>query len=118
MLHVESKSNGWNGEVLLELCDKTMCSEVKGKFCRTVIRSTMLYGSEGWAIKVQHIPSNKTNNAIWKWMFCSSWEYNDLFLHKFTNEDATGKGHGSFLFTNREALTFHKIGERETATEG
>lgn len=105
MLHTESKSDGWNGEVLLlVLCDGTMsmCSKVKGKFYRAVIRPAMSYGSECWAIKLQHIPSYKTNNAIWKWMFCSSWECNVLFLNKFNNEDTTGKGHGSsFSLTER-----------------
>ena len=37
------------------LCDRRMPVEVNGKFYRIVIRPTMLYGSECWATKKQHI---------------------------------------------------------------
>ena len=37
------------------LCDGKMPIKLKGKFYRTVIRPAMLYGSECWAIKRQHI---------------------------------------------------------------
>ena len=37
------------------LCDGKMPIKLKEKFYRTVIRPAMLYGSECWAIKRQHI---------------------------------------------------------------
>ena len=37
------------------LCDGKMPIKLKGKFYRTVIRPAMLYSSECWAIKRQHI---------------------------------------------------------------
>jgi hypothetical protein len=37
------------------LCDKKVPNKLEGKFYRTVIRPTMLYGAECWATKGQHI---------------------------------------------------------------
>lgn len=37
------------------LCDRKIPMKLKGKFYRTVIRPAMLYGSECWAMKGQHI---------------------------------------------------------------
>ena len=37
------------------LCDKKIPNKVKGKFYRTVVRPTILYGSGCWATKLQHI---------------------------------------------------------------
>ncbi|RXI01174.1 hypothetical protein DVH24_001408 [Malus domestica] len=37
------------------LCDRRMLLKLKGKFYRTAIRSAMLYGTECWAVKHQHI---------------------------------------------------------------
>ncbi|KAM2681888.1 hypothetical protein EV2_013507 [Malus domestica] len=33
------------------LCDRRRPRKLKGKFCRTTIRSAMLYGTECWAVK-------------------------------------------------------------------
>ncbi|CAN6683009.1 unnamed protein product [Malus baccata var. baccata] len=40
------------------LCDRRMPLKLKGKFYRTAIRSAMLYGTECWAVKYQHIHKN------------------------------------------------------------
>ncbi|KAM1140540.1 hypothetical protein ACFX13_041305 [Malus domestica] len=37
------------------LCDRRMSLKLKGKFYRTAIRSAMLYGTECWAVKHQHV---------------------------------------------------------------
>jgi hypothetical protein len=37
------------------LCDKKVQNKLKGKFYRTTIRPTMMYGAECWATKGQHI---------------------------------------------------------------
>lgn len=37
------------------LCDRRIPAKLKGKFYRTAIRPAMLYGTECWAIKKQHI---------------------------------------------------------------
>ena len=37
------------------LCDKRIPQKLKGKFCRTVIRPTMLYGVECWPMKRRHV---------------------------------------------------------------
>ena len=37
------------------LCDRRIPMKLKGKFYRTAIRPAMLYGSECWAIKKQHV---------------------------------------------------------------
>jgi len=36
------------------LCDKKVLLKLKGKFYRTTVRPTMLYGTECWAVKSQH----------------------------------------------------------------
>jgi len=36
------------------LCNKKVTLKLKGKFYRTTVRSTMLYGIECWAVKSQH----------------------------------------------------------------
>ncbi|KAM1125271.1 hypothetical protein ACFX14_040642 [Malus domestica] len=37
------------------LCDRRMSLKLKGKFYRTAIRSAMLYGTECWVVKHQHV---------------------------------------------------------------
>ncbi|KAL7247565.1 hypothetical protein ACSBR2_002477 [Camellia fascicularis] len=37
------------------LCDKRIPTRLKGKFYRTAIRPTMLFGTECWATKKQHV---------------------------------------------------------------
>ncbi|KAM1321398.1 hypothetical protein PS2_014084 [Malus domestica] len=37
------------------LCDRRRPLKLKGKFYRTAIRSAMLYGTECWAVKHQHV---------------------------------------------------------------
>ena len=37
------------------LCDRRMPLKLKGKFYRTAIRPAMLYGTECWAVKHQHV---------------------------------------------------------------
>ncbi|KAM1006091.1 hypothetical protein ACFX2I_002875 [Malus domestica] len=37
------------------LCDRRMPLKLKGKFYRMAIRSAMLYGTECWAVKHQHV---------------------------------------------------------------
>jgi hypothetical protein len=37
------------------LCDKRVPQKLKGKFYRTAIRSTMLYGAECWPTKRRHV---------------------------------------------------------------
>jgi len=36
------------------LCDKKVPLKLKGKFYRTAVRPTLLYGMECWAVKSQH----------------------------------------------------------------
>ena len=54
------------------LCDGKMPIKLKGKLYRTVIRSAMLYGSECWAIKRQHVPKMSDKNAYAK---MDEWPY-------------------------------------------
>jgi hypothetical protein len=37
------------------LCDKKVPNKLKGKFYRTAIRPAMMYGTECWATKGQHV---------------------------------------------------------------
>jgi hypothetical protein len=37
------------------LCDKRVLQKLKGKFYKTVIRPTMLYGVECWSTKRRHV---------------------------------------------------------------
>jgi hypothetical protein len=37
------------------LCDKKFPNKLKGKFYRTAIRPAMMYSTECWATKIQHI---------------------------------------------------------------
>jgi hypothetical protein len=37
------------------LCDKRVPQKLKGKFYRTVIRPTMLYGAECWPTKIHYV---------------------------------------------------------------
>ena len=37
------------------LCDKRVPQKLKGKFYRTAIRPTMLYGAECWPTKIRHV---------------------------------------------------------------
>ncbi|KAM1952113.1 hypothetical protein ACFX15_006643 [Malus domestica] len=37
------------------LCDRRIPLKLKGKFYRTTIRLAMLYGTECWAVKHQHV---------------------------------------------------------------
>ena len=51
------------------LCDRKIPTKLKGKFYRTAIRPAMLYGTECWAAKKQHM--NKINVAemrMLRWM--------------------------------------------------
>jgi len=51
------------------LCDKKVPLKLKGKFYRTTVRPTLLYGTECWAVKSQH--ENQVSVAemrILRWM--------------------------------------------------
>lgn len=51
------------------LCDRKISTEVKGKFYRTAIRPAVLYGSEYWAAKDQHIHKmSAAEMRMLKWM--------------------------------------------------
>jgi hypothetical protein len=43
------------------LCDKRVPQKLKGKFYRTAIRPTMLYGAECWLTKKTTCPANECN---------------------------------------------------------
>ena len=64
------------------LCDRNMPLSLKGKFCRTVVRPSLLYGTECWAIKKQHTHKiSVTEMRILKWMCGKS------RMDKVRNED-------------------------------
>jgi hypothetical protein len=52
------------------LCDKKVLNKLKGKFYRTVIRPAMLYGTECWVIKGQHIQKmSVAEMRMLRWIF-------------------------------------------------
>ena len=51
------------------LCDKRIPTRLKGKFYRTAIRPAMMYGSECWATKKQHVDKmSVAEMRILRWM--------------------------------------------------
>ncbi|KAM1659569.1 hypothetical protein ACFX2K_002661 [Malus domestica] len=65
------------------LCDRRRPLKLKGKFYRTVIRSEMLYGTECWAVKHQHV--GVVEMRMLRWM------YGHTRKDKIMNEDIRGK---------------------------
>ncbi|KAM1225087.1 hypothetical protein ACFX2G_044844 [Malus domestica] len=68
------------------LCDRRMPLKLKGKFYRTTIRPAMLYGTECWAVKHQHV--HKMGVAE-MWML--RWMCGHTRKDKIRNEDIRGK---------------------------
>ncbi|KAL6551280.1 hypothetical protein OROMI_021768 [Orobanche minor] len=51
------------------LCDPDMPHRLKGKFYRTAIRPTLLYGTECWAVKQCHVQKmNVAEMRMLRWM--------------------------------------------------
>ncbi|XP_070016022.1 uncharacterized protein [Nicotiana sylvestris] len=51
------------------LCDKKVPPKLKGKFYRMVVKSTMLYGSECWPVKIIHVQKMKVAEMrMLRWM--------------------------------------------------
>uniref|UniRef100_A0A452XUZ8 Uncharacterized protein n=1 Tax=Aegilops tauschii subsp. strangulata TaxID=200361 RepID=A0A452XUZ8_AEGTS len=51
------------------LCDKSVPQKLKGKFYRTTVRPTMLYGAECWPIKKRHVqPLGVAEMRMLRWM--------------------------------------------------
>ncbi|KAM1033960.1 hypothetical protein ACFX2A_038273 [Malus domestica] len=68
------------------LCDRRMPLKLKGKFYRTAIRSAMLYGTECWAMKHQHV--HKIGVAEMRML---RWMCGHTKKDKIRNEDIRGK---------------------------
>ncbi|KAM1975200.1 hypothetical protein ACFX15_040005 [Malus domestica] len=68
------------------LCDRCMPLKFKGKFYRTAIRPAMLYGTECWAVKHQHV--HKMGVAE---MRMRRWMCGHTRKDKIRNEDIRGK---------------------------
>ncbi|KAM1471536.1 hypothetical protein ACFX14_042016 [Malus domestica] len=68
------------------LCDRRMPLKLKGKFYRTAIRPAMLYGTECWAVKHQHI--HKMGVAEMRML---RWMCGHTRKDKIKNEDIRGK---------------------------
>ncbi|KAM2387188.1 hypothetical protein ACFX1X_039558 [Malus domestica] len=68
------------------LCDRRMPLKLKGKFYRTTIRPAMLYGTECWAVKHQHI--HKMGVAEMRML---RWMCGHTRKDKIKNEDIRGK---------------------------
>ncbi|KAM2014503.1 hypothetical protein ACFX16_045151 [Malus domestica] len=68
------------------LCDRRMPLKLKGKFYRTAIRLAMLYGTECWVVKHQHV--HKMGVAEMRMLrgMCG-----DTRKDKIGNEDIRGK---------------------------
>ncbi|KAM1295577.1 hypothetical protein ACFX2H_015354 [Malus domestica] len=69
-----------------ELCDRRMPLKLKGKFYRTAIRPAMLYGTECWAVKHQHV--HKMGVAEMRML---RWMCGHTRKDKIRNEDIRGK---------------------------
>ncbi|KAM1519455.1 hypothetical protein ACFX1Z_022250 [Malus domestica] len=68
------------------LCDRCMPLKLKGKFYRTAIRLAMLYGTECWAVKHQHV--HKMGVAEIRML---RWMCGHTRKDKIRNEDIRGK---------------------------
>ncbi|KAM1280162.1 hypothetical protein ACFX15_020552 [Malus domestica] len=68
------------------LCDRRMPLKFKGKFYRTTIRPVMLYGTECWAVKHQHV--HKMGVAEMRML---RWMCGHTRKDKIRNEDIRGK---------------------------
>ncbi|CAN6716432.1 unnamed protein product [Malus baccata var. baccata] len=68
------------------LCDRRMPLKLKGKFYRTVIRLAMLYSTECWAVKYQHV--HKMGVAEMRML---RWMCGHTRKKKIRNEDIRGK---------------------------
>ena len=68
------------------LCDRRMPLNLKGKFYRTAIRPAILYGTECWAVKHQHVHKmGVAEMRMLRWMCGHSRK------DKIKNEDIRGK---------------------------
>ena len=69
MSTIGSKLGGLSGKVRQELCDRNMLMSLNGKFYRTVVRPSLLYGTECWANKKQHTQRiNVAEMQMLRWM--------------------------------------------------
>ena len=56
------------------LCDRNMPLSLKGKFYKTVVKPSLLYGTECWANKKQHTQKiNITKMRMLKWRCDKIW---------------------------------------------
>ncbi|KAL5730332.1 HECT-type E3 ubiquitin transferase [Ranunculus cassubicifolius] len=52
------------------LCDRCITIKFQGKFCKTAIKSTLLYGAECWAPKKQNVQKMVvTEMQMLKWIW-------------------------------------------------
>ena len=69
MSTIGSKLGGLSGKVRQELCDRNMLMSLNGKFYRTVVRPSLLYGTECWDNKKQHTQKiSVTKMRMLRWM--------------------------------------------------
>ena len=70
MLLIKSKQDGLSRGMLLVSCvTDAYPLRLKGKFYKTVIRPTMLYGTEGWAVKKHYVSKmNVAEMRMLRWM--------------------------------------------------
>jgi hypothetical protein len=55
MWKIKSKLDGWSSEKPLAYSVTRVPQKLKGKFYRTMIRPTLLYGAECWPTKKRHV---------------------------------------------------------------
>ena len=68
------------------LCDRTMSVDIKGKVYRAVVRPTLVYGTETWALEK---PQEKMEVAEMRML--DGWMYGVTKLNKIRNERISGK---------------------------
>ena len=82
MSTIGSQLGGLSGEVRQDFCVHNMPLSLKGKFYKTAVKPTFLYGTECWANKKQHIQKmSVTEMRMLRWM-CGKTRTN-----KVRNED-------------------------------
>lgn len=81
------------------LYDKKVLPKIKRKFCRVVVRPTMLYGTKCWLVKNSHVQKIKIAE-----MRMLTWMYRHTRRDKIKNEDIGDKvGMASVMDKMREA---------------
>ena len=56
------------------LFDKGIPEMVKGKLYATMVRPTMMYGSECWAVKKEHVHRLVVESRMLRWMMGVKWQ--------------------------------------------